>query len=381
MVYPSMDYILRPERPYFYNGIALHWKFGYDRLEDECVFAPVNTTDPRLRAIASHASRHADFAVMFDCPESLSLKCKDQSRIRESMAVFFRQLLLTGFPPVKLFILVGDAGRLAFVGDDYIIYRSPSAFQAYIHSVPVTVTVVQTNDTADPHIDGIRNATHYHYAAMHGKWRRTGRCAPPSLPTEVNETNEARTSYRVWTYKWICFTIISAALLYAWARFIRMAALAPVSIDICMATFLITSIYAILIWFASNARKLSNHPKGYILYVKLSFFSAVGFISNIVFIVCDLLAAVESFRDPDTMIVTMECVHNTIHLIRVLVFLAVPGIRWPAAKNAQASTAREPLGGMTTIGEETTSAEEMPIAKRLTMAFAKRLTGYIRMPT
>ncbi|RKP27847.1 hypothetical protein SYNPS1DRAFT_20741 [Syncephalis pseudoplumigaleata] len=229
---PSTDYYLHPEAYYNYTGIALYWRFGYDRLRDECVFAPVNTTDPQLHTIAGRASGYAHFAIVLNYPPSVYVDCKSKEQMDRATTAFLDQLATAGFPPVDLFLLVGHAGRIVFIVDDYILHSDHNPFRNYIRSAAVKIAIVK-KDKAGTKAPSTKLGAYtiYHYHAVQ----------------EANQWNQLLLSPENIIPKWFCFTLVLQILVYALARVARLVSLRMLSFDLLVLSFIVTIIYAIFL--------------------------------------------------------------------------------------------------------------------------------------
>ncbi|KAI8054595.1 hypothetical protein BDF22DRAFT_418546 [Syncephalis plumigaleata] len=229
--YPSTDYYLRPETHYHYSGVALYWEFRYDPSKEVCTFTPVDTTDNDLQDIARTASDYTHFAIALNYPRSVYTECVDKNQMDEATRTFFEQLAKIGFPTVKLFLLLGHPGKIAYIVDDYIIHNDPNAFRKYIRSVPVTVAAVKPDKKIDLPETKVGNYTRFFYR----------------VEQEDNGWNRIMLSPEKILYKWICYALLLLVLVYSVARTTRLITLRLLQFNLFTSAYIVAVIYAIFL--------------------------------------------------------------------------------------------------------------------------------------
>ncbi|KAI8057886.1 hypothetical protein BDF22DRAFT_662725 [Syncephalis plumigaleata] len=105
------------------------------------------------------------------------------------------------------------------------------------------------------------------------------------------------------------------------------------------------------IWFGVNAYRLRRHPEGFSKFIQLVYFSLIGFFACLIPLMLQpiLKTTTKNYINVE------EVILNILHLVCVYVLLSTMGIRWP--RNDDRDERKAPLGGMTTVGWNTTAHE------------------------
>ncbi|KAI9591268.1 hypothetical protein BDF19DRAFT_455625 [Syncephalis fuscata] len=118
---------------------------------------------------------------------------------------------------------------------------------------------------------------------------------------------------------------------------------------IAIATFSVLSL-----WLAFISYKLRKHSDGYRKFIKLACLTLLALLTYIVFpLIISYYPPQEYLLKPNE-VFKIDFMHDTAYMIRALIFLSALGTKWPYSPKLTEPKIREPLGGLTTIGEHST---------------------------
>ncbi|KAI9591760.1 hypothetical protein BDF19DRAFT_453758 [Syncephalis fuscata] len=247
-VYTTADYFLSTQSDYHYNGVGITWGFQSSSVENSCTVQSVNITDNYIRSMATIASVHPDFAIMMKMKDFHQAGCKAKNQVNNAIADLSQQMIDAGFPEIRLLILVNDYTSLPLWGFGYILLNRLDLYDGLLELSSMRTTVVNINNTL---LDDTWNYSsgNFYYFASH---------SPSSW-------NSVFLSSGFLVYKWVCFSVLLAVLLYICARTGMLAKLKMLRRDLLLVSFVITVVYCIslLIHFAIRIELFKHYSATY----------------------------------------------------------------------------------------------------------------------